>query len=402
MTEGDHEIHDNSDFADVYETSAPNHRIPRKATKEYYAWHHPRKQWVRVQQWCSAVRSLLKDLGLGESTPFNYLTLPGNELLDIRALHGVFEREKRKLRYLGFNAVGGNADAQSELNLSRNEVSSLPWIHQFSHVEEDRLETIVNIKSPGHSRVLDVGQFHAINLDLCDSLVLREANDKNGSALGALQELIRLQVQNASPWLLFITTKVEPGLIADQVKQGFEEAISGNINRSAEFATHFGAAVGITDGERPEAREQAWMTSGEALVRLFATGLGKWLLQLLCTAKPPRRLSLLNACVYKSGHTTNMLSIAFRCDTPPIEVNDRYGIFEDGNRQAAVDANETELGIELARVMRECVDLDAMLASDSEAAKEKLIDQAAKLMANARHDPGAYIEWARQQIQSVA
>lgn len=401
MTEGDHEIHDNSDIMDVYETSSPNHRALGKAANDYCAWHHPRKQWVRVNQWCAAVRSLLNDLGLSENTSFNYLTLPGNELLDIRALHDVFARKKRKLRYLGFNAVGRNTDAQSELSLSRNEVSSLPWIHQFSYVEEDRLETIINAKSPGHSRVIDVGYFHAINFDLCDSIARRDPKDVNGSALGALEAIIQLQVQNVSPWLLFVTTKIEPGLISDRVKQGFESAISGNIDRSDEFATHFEEAVGIADGDEPKVREQAWATSGDALVRLFATGLGKWLLGLLCTAKPPRRLRLLSACIYKSGHTTNMLSIAFRCDTTPTEVNDRHGIFDGKNQQADVDVNEIELGVELAQAMRGCFDLDTMLADNPEVA-EKLIGQAAKLMSGARYDPDAYSEWARQQIQSVA
>lgn len=401
MTEGEHQMHDSSDVVDVYETTSPTHAVLRKAANEYYAWHHPRKQWVRVQQWCSAIRALLGDLGLGENASFNYLTLPGNELLDVRAVHGVLERERRKLRYLGFNAVSGNAAAQSELNLSRNEVSALPWIHEFSHVEEDRLEAIVNTKSAGYGRVTDVGHFHAINLDLCDSLVLRDANDANGSALGALRELIHRQVQNASPWLLFVTTKIEPGLIPDNVREGFDEAISGNIHSSNEFAERFVEAVGLAGDDQGAEREQAWLTSGEVLVRLFATGLGKWLLQLLCTAAPPRRLSLLSACVYKSGDTTNMLSIAFRCDTPPIEVSDRHGILGDQHARSRIDANEIELAIELARSMQSCFDLDAMLANDRQVTAG-LIDQAARLMASARYDADAYKEWARRQVQFVA
>jgi len=102
--------------------------------KEFAAWHHPRKQFVRIQQWCAEVRKLIPQLGLGHGEPFRYLTLPGNELLDVRAIHGVCSALNVKLRYLGFNSVGANTPDQIELALSQSEVRGLSSIDEFSAV----------------------------------------------------------------------------------------------------------------------------------------------------------------------------------------------------------------------------------------------------------------------------
>lgn len=145
----DDEDNAQEDLASTYQP-APEHSL--SPVKSFEAWHLPRKQYVRINQWCSEVRKLIPDLGLAQGDPFRYLTLPGNELLDVRALHGVCHPLGVKLRYLGFNSVGPNTPAQAELALSQTEVRALSSIDEFSGVIEDRLEAVSNSRSAASER----------------------------------------------------------------------------------------------------------------------------------------------------------------------------------------------------------------------------------------------------------
>ena len=82
------DFHDDAapeDVDDVYSDEVPEHGLLHQAKAEFQRWHHPRKQYVRINnQWCAAARQLIGDLHLGQGDPFRYLTLPGNELLDVR------------------------------------------------------------------------------------------------------------------------------------------------------------------------------------------------------------------------------------------------------------------------------------------------------------------------------
>ena len=91
------------DLEGVYQAE-PEHAVT--GGREFAPWHHPRKQFVRIKQWCAEVNRLIPMLGLAQGDPFRYLTLPGNELLDVRALHGVVQSRGVTLRYTGFKVNG--------------------------------------------------------------------------------------------------------------------------------------------------------------------------------------------------------------------------------------------------------------------------------------------------------
>lgn len=364
--------------------------------KEFAAWHHPRKQFVRIQQWCAQVRKLIPELGLGHGEPFRYLTLPGNELLDVRALHGVCSALNVKLRYLGFNSVGRNTPDQIELALSQSEVRGLSSVDEFSAVIEDRLETVANDRSPGWARARQDGPFHAINLDLCESIAFREIGHLKGSPLEATGKLLQLQLQASTPWLLFITTKAQPSLVGDFARDGFMRALNSNAEASDEFRSKLAGLIS-SDLDQLDARlAAAWNSQDVAFLRLFCTGLGKWLLGILAHAAPPRQLSLLSACFYQSGPTgPDMLSLAFRCEAAPQAVNDPAAILPT----AAVPElpSEIDSAIKLTAGVDAMFDLDARLSSD-QPLREKLIAQAGQLMATARYSETDYKAWARAKF----
>lgn len=374
----------------------PDHGVLRQVKTEFARWHHPRKQYVRVQQWCAATRQLVKDLGLGEGSRFNYLSLPGNELLDVRALDGVCQPAGVSLRYVGFNSVQPGSSDQAELNVSRSEVRALSSVDKFSVVVEDRLESLANTRSTGYRRARQAAPFHAINIDLCDSITVRDINDPRGSILGVLAALLQLQLQTTSPWLLFITTLARPGLVSERSHQGFSSALSANTAASPEFKAELAKLISGNVDQLDAELDRAWKGQNPDFLRLFCAGLGKWLLRILSDAAPPRELVLLNSYYYQVGPDgPDMLSLAFRCNTPPAAVSDRDGILEAGPPSSPF--SEVELALGLARQLAASGDLDQMLQDDEELA-EKLIGQAGKLLESARFDRTAYETWARGEL----
>lgn len=364
--------------------------------KEFAAWHHPRKQFVRIRQWCAEVRKLIPRLALGNGEPFRYLTLPGNELLDVRALHGVCAALDVKLRYLGFNSVGPNTPEQIELALSQSEVRGLSAIDEFSVVIEDRLETVANDRSPGSLRARQAGPFHAINLDLCDSIAFREIGHSKGSPLEATGKLLQLQLQATKPWLLFITTKAQPALVGDFARDGFMRVLNSNAEASEEFRSKLADLVTVDLDQLDAELAAVWGNQDTKFLRLFCTGLGKWLLGILANAAPPRQLTLLSSCYYQSGPDgPDMLSLAFLCEAPPQPVNDPAAILPAATTSAM--PSEVDCALQLTEGFTAMFDLDAHLAADL-TLREKLITQAGRLMATARYSETEYESWAREKF----
>jgi hypothetical protein len=382
---------DEEDLADVYQ-DAPVHGLKRARTKtNFQPWHHPRKQVVRLEQWCAEARKLIPELGLGQGDPFRYLTLPGNELLDVRALHGVCEKAGVKLRYTGFNSVGRRTPEAAELALSQSEVRSLSFIDEFSTVLHYRLEAVSNERSPAHRSTISAGPFHAINLDLCESIAFREIGHRKGSPLEAAGTLLKLQLQSAAPWLLFITTKADPDLVAPFARDGFNRALDANSAASESFKAKLVALLATTVDQLDTDLASAWLTHDVRFLKLLSAGIGKWLLSILANAAPPRGLALLSACYYQSGpHGPDMLSLAFRCEKAVHGLQDPNAILPPAPQPVA--RSEVELGIALAAAADAMTDLDARMADP--AFREKIIDKAARLMATARFGEEDYKTWA--------
>ncbi len=383
---------------DGYSARLPEHGDLRQVKTKFQPWHHPRKQYVRIHQWCDAVQKLVKELSLGPGDPFRYLTLPGDELLDVRALHGVCEQANVKLRYLGFNNVKAGSSEQTELSISRSEVRSLAAIDEFSSVVEDRLEAITNTKTTAHERAQGSGPFHAINIDLCDSITFRDVGHPRGSYLGVLEKLLELQLQMTKPWLLFVTTKAEPSLLSDRSKEGFSSAIASNTAVSSEFKAELAKLLSVAAEDLEARLDTAWQKQDAEFLRLYSAGLGKWLLRLLSVAQPPREMVLLSSCYYQVGpNGPDMLSLAFRCSTAPQRIYDRDGVLLAAKEEH--EFSEERIAVSMAKRIGECFDLDSKLSTDGKLA-EKLVGQAGRLLATARYSEIVYSAWALDALNS--
>ncbi|GGE53118.1 hypothetical protein GCM10007276_32700 [Agaricicola taiwanensis] len=382
---------------DIYQSEPAHTLAPDKLKTDFKAWHHPRKQYVRIEQWCAEVRKLIPALGLSLGDPFKYLTLPGNELLDVRALNGVCDRAGVKLRYLGFNSVGAQTPEAVELALSQSEVRSLSSIDEHSKVLDYRLEAIANRRSPAHEVTMRAGPFHAINLDLCESIAFREIGHRKGSSLEAAGKLLELQLQSAKPWLLFITTKAQPDLIADFARDGFMHALDANSRASEAFKAKLIEMLASKIEELDTDIRSAWTRQDVRFLKLFSAGLGKWMLGILARASPPRGISLLSGCYYQSGTSgPNMLSLAFRCDGAVQVLQDPTAILPAP--EEAARATEVEAALALADTAIAMFDLDAHVRQSE--VLEKLVDKSGRLLASARFGEDAYRSWAYSLYQS--
>ena len=381
------------DLADVFGPT-PAHRSPQlKLPSE--AWHHPRKQFVRLNQWCREIRRLARGLNLPQGTSFRYLTLPGDELLDVRAVQHVCKDQGIPLRFVGFNSVGHDTPSQAELHLSRSEVLAMPNVDRFSVVLEDRLEAIANASTMAAARIRTEGPFNAVNLDLCNSIA-QWPFESPKSTMAALQVLLDIQFQSTKPWLLFLTTRVEPGTVAPENWSRFRRAIESNLDLSEDFNAALASLLGVDSGDlRRSLPSLCESEPGELLLKMFCSGFGKWALRVLAAAAPSRHLTLLSAYYYRSGNNPNMLSLAFRCDTAPQPVVDPSAENLLLIAPGSGGTSEPAAAVALAKAIGLLVDLDSKLSADV-GLRDSMIEKAGRLLKLARHDDGAYVAWARE------
>jgi len=173
-------------------------------------------------------------------------------------------------------------------------------------------------------------------------------------------------------------------------------ALNANVQASDEFRAKLAELVSSDLDQLDTELSAAWSSQDTGFLRLFCTGLGKWLLGILAHAAPPRQLSLLSACYYQSGPDgPDMLSLAFLCGAPSQIVTDPAAILPPAAAPAIL--SEIESALELATGVGAMFDLDARLSSDVPL-RDRLIAQAGRLMATARYSETAYEAWARARF----
>ncbi len=375
-------------------------RVSRRPTVEdpprrvFKPWHRPRKQWIRRYQWHDGLLDMVRDTHFpDDSRIVRYLSLPGEDLLDVRVLREACEQAGADLRFTGLNSVRRNSADDIQLNIAESEVRGLPRIHSSSTILRERFESIANDGSLAHDAVRRSGPFHAVNIDLCDHIALRAAGERQPTVLDALAEVIRLQLRHAShPWLLFITTRVSPDRIDTRNLGALIQAVRDNVDASPEFGEG-AAALLETEAERLQAAlGDPVNLNPQHFMNLFTLGFGKWLLRFLgetCS------LRMLPSCFYSvQPGRPDMLSLGFRCDAVQPPAVDRYRMVGGADADGAAAA-EIDQGMRLLEATAGMFDLDARLELDAQLAESVTIE-AADLLRSAHYDvdgrPG-YRDW---------
>lgn len=366
----------------VYEAPAP-------AKKEFFAWHQPRKQFVRHEQWCRQIGRLLDDgakLTL-DGGVLKYCGLPGTDLIDLRCFHdAICVPRGIKLRFLGFNsAVAPNSSQQVELNISKDEIDKLEQVDPVSEVIPDDIRTVANVDSIAWSKMMKFGPFDVVNLDLCDGFAADEPRLINDNYYNTVAQLMAIQARQKTPWLLLLTTRVGREHVHLETLQRFQERYTKNLNECAEFKEESSAAFKIGD----EKTLTAALATPDGVHCVFLVGVCKWLLAMglehHCSTEVK---SVLGYRVLDDAPTTDIVSLAIRIKPHPAPAKDPLNLAT----AKPIVLDECSLSAKALRRVAKHVDVDAVLA-DNQLLKSDLIEKMSQLLEAARYDTGAYAAW---------
>lgn len=366
----------------VYEAPMPT------AAKEFLPWHRPRKQYVRHHQWCYEIIRMIA------ATPpaggiLKYLGLPGIDLLDLRHFHSeVCNAQNVELRFLGFNSSARpDSRAQTELNISLDEVLRLPRVNPMSEVIGDNFARVANQDSLAFRKARQLGPYDVINLDLCDGFGAQAPGTIDNSYYDAVRSLLALQSRTMNPWLLLLTTRADKPNINDQVLQALLGKYIANLTQCAPFREASRDRFGIETAEAVAAAAE----TPEGLLPVFLTGLCKWFVALALEHQPPTSVELCSAFGYrveKGVEHEDLISLALKFTPMFIPVGDPLGLAN----QPVAAPDEGVLATRALKRVAKRIDADKKLTDDA-AMRQSMIDATAHLLGLARYDVEAYKIW---------
>lgn len=363
--------------------------------KDFEPWHHPVKQVVRDRQWASLTSRLLKDRPAGSLPVLKYFTLPGRDLLDVHVLSEACEPYGVKIQYFGFNSnLGSTKEPDATWVTTEAALRQSGRITDDALVLSDRLEDIALENSQAAEALKGRLPFDVINIDACDHLAYSPPGREH-SIFDALNALLRHQMRAHTPWLLFITTRVSPSLLA-QPGLLFQDAINKNLlvqgsGFGAALATCIGADAHRLAVEMPT----IWGSNDNRFLKLYSVGLGKFLLQFF-NGQPnlPANVELASLYTYRvHGTQPDMLALAFRITPDAVRV---YAPNIGG--AAVVPDLEPSRAIKVAQQAVKLQDLDHALETEVEVLGAA-VNGTRKLLQQANYDLTAWQNWLAELPQ---
>lgn len=371
-----------------------NLKLPSSETKKFKPWHHPRKQWVRAKHWCNYTEKLIKKFQNNSNNILTYLTLPGEDLLDIREIRAVCERNGFSIRYLGFNTAYSN-NSDSEIEINHHDLMAMPSVHSESHIERDRLELVSNSASVAFQRFDRAGPFDVINIDLCNSIAVHSSKSEDITYYDMIKSMMDYQFKfRTDSWLLFLSSSVSSEEINTDAIEAFINIVNDNIARSADFKA---VLLNLLNEENPDLRNIFSEAGSEKLVSLFGVSFCKWLLSICVTSVPKWSLHLEDVCNYNiQKGKSKMISLVIRFDREFLNSPDRYGLAKYSNKVDTA-VNEVNLGINIVGKMHKNIDLDSYLTQEKQIL-ENMKNASANLLEQARYSRGEYLEWCKNEF----
>ena len=367
--------------------------LSNKSERPFLPWHKPRKHYIRIHQWCSEVRKLIKNNGYQAGDVIRYLGFPGEDFLDVRTLQGVCQPEEIWVKYLGFDSTSNRAGADFQFNLSQHEVYELGFINQHSRVLKARIETLVNKNSLAYQRAVEYHDFDIINIDLCNSLAA-PAEEPYPPYFDAIKTLCDMQVAGRTkPWLLFLATRAMREQFDALTKSKLFDCVLQNIQDSPQFAARIEAAFALNDSAIRNELMSTEQLGHSVLVSLFVISIGKWFLRMLSTAVPQVKVTLLKSYSYRVAiDDPDMLSLAFRFEPITMSAEDKSGLTTIP-AASPPPLQEWQLAVDLVAAVSDIIDIDQKLFDDRNLLA-KMIDKCGDLLQSVHYDKDRYIQWA--------
>lgn len=370
--------------------------------KSFEPWHLPRKHYCRLEQWARHTQKLQKELKISnpaQERPLRYLTLPGDELLDIRVLAKVMKKAGIRMQFLGFNtALDKLRSAESDLSFS--EVRQLAGIYEKpSEIIQHRIEKIAEENSTARQKVMEHLPFDVINLDFTGSIV-GEPPLSSASYLQAVRWLIDQQCnKNRKAWLLFLTAPLARGSRTNRdTSRQLWSRVQDNA-RERRFADNLSDLLQISKGDI------VGEIGGLATLdeQRYGIGLGlalsKWILGLLTTRSDQWMLELLDAKSYRvHGSVPDMYSMSFKFTPHDINSIDATGLTISAS-SSTNPISELDVGLKLIQSISQTEDVDKLLDRDRKLLEEA-ISFSAELLATVRYNSDDYREWALKSMDT--
>ena len=360
--------------------------------RNFRPWHHPVKQVVRVHQWAALTEKLIS-LGSARGGVLRYFTLPGPDLLDVRVLSDVCTPRGIKIEYFGFDSSGDVVEEGEQVRAPRSSTveSALLQAEKITAdavILPDRLEDIAVQNSHASEQLRQQAPFDVINIDLCDHLAYR-SRGRAQSSFDALGALLSHQMDARAPWLLFITTRISPALLGEPGLM-FQQCIASNLQVARESFGHaLAEAIEADLVVVASAVANTWSNHDSKFLKLYAIGLGKYLLQFF-HGQPnhPAKVELASAYAYRvHADEPDMLSLAFRI-TP--DQRRTFGPIVGG--AAIIPDLEPERATQVAQRVQKLVDLDEALRNESKLLAEA-VTGTESLLRSANYDVAAWKQW---------
>jgi hypothetical protein len=405
---------------DIVQDQLPVHTEP--ARDNFLPWHRVRKEYIRRFQWNELTRRMVKrywrrqlhqpekewsledraeeeELKVPEDVllqrALTCLVIPGDDLLDVRALWRDIQPYRCSLRYLGFNESQSSDNTHTRVHISNNAMTSLPRVVRDSRVVQDRFEAIALEDSQAYRYLKEYGPYHVVNLDLCGSMFPNTAKDPQ-EYYDALFRLLAYQFEHQKmEWLLFITTMVEPAVIHAEGFRKLCGPTSDNYQKHKDFAGRIDELIPAAF-PAGEATVDLSKVTEEQIVKLFGLALGKWLVALCQTAKPQWTVAMRRSYSYSVNQKKGavMLSLAFELKpnaAPPVDSSGMAKL----ELQPKRFPDERECAIKLAESVANIRNVDDELANNLEL-KAELLEAKARLLESAGYDRAAYLKWVSE------
>lgn len=386
---------DEDSFADdIIQVSG--YAAPRPKQKKFLPWHLPRKQYVRHHQWTEQIAKLLDEHPPKDNT-LKYLGLPGLDLLDLRHFHSTLcETRRIGLRFLGFNSSARpSSEAQTELNISLDEVRRLDRVDPLSEVIGDNFSLVAQERSIAFRKAKEFGPFDVINLDLCDGFAAQSPEERKHNYYQAMASLLAIQSRSKTPWLLLLTTRVDKANIDSGLLDILLKKYAQNLDSSAAFRDASKDAFAIED--EVELRDAALTEAG--LPSVFLTALCKWFLGLTLNQSPPSLLELKSAIGYKVEHQAqhdDLVSLAIRFSPTFAPPADPLGIAT----AIAPTPDEATLATKALRRISKRLNADVILAQDADL-NRRMATRTVELLESARYEVAGYDGWVADEVAAM-
>ena len=414
-------------FADeIIQDDLPQHTVPPR--DKFRPWHRVKKEYIRREQWNELTVSMIKrywkqqlkqpdgwqldddsDSSAAVEPPADVkwdhtlkcLVIPGEDLLDVRALWRDVNELNCHIRYLGFNESAGSDQKGTRIHVANNAVVSLRGVASDSRVVPDRFEAIQSRESQAHRYLKLYGPYHIVNLDLCGSMFPNTTKDPV-EYYNALNRLLDYQFGNQRcEWLLFITTIVEPVVVDEERMQILCTPTRANVTAHGDYADKLKEFLPEEAFQSGEAPIDLNVFSEEQMTQLFGVALGKWLLALCQSAQPQWTIAMRQSYRYVVNKAKGavMLSLAFALKPniqPPMDETGMSTLEHAPKKYPS----ERECALQLAKSVSRIRDVDETLAGDPEL-KAKLRESQADLLEAAGYDRVAYINWVNAGEQTT-